>query len=86
MDHNIVQYLHSAILNSATATINSATSKSARINREAFKYCNINSETQISATLFSATLNGAISRSPASNSKKLIKCSVNSANLKSYNI
>ena len=86
MDHNIVQYLHSAILNNAIATINSATSKSARINSEALKYCNINSETHISATLFSATLNGAISRSPASNSKKLIKCSVNSVNLKSYNI
>ena len=56
-----MQYLHSATLdsatvNSATATINSATSKSATTaNSEALKYCNINSEIQDSATLFSTT-------------------------------
>ena len=55
-----MQYLHSATLdsatvNSATATINSATSKSETANSEALKHCNINSEIQDSATLFSAT-------------------------------
>ena len=42
MEHNIVQYLHSATLdratiNSATAAINSATSKSATAYSEALK-------------------------------------------------
>ena len=49
MEHNIVQYLHSATLdsatvNSATTAINSATSKSVIANNEALELCNINSE------------------------------------------
>ena len=47
MEHNIVQQLRSATLDSETvnsATINSATSKSATSNNETLKQCNINSE------------------------------------------
>ena len=49
MEHNIVQYLHSATLDSATANIattaiNSATSKSVAANNEALELCYINSE------------------------------------------
>ena len=45
----MVQYLHSATLdsatvNSATTAINSATSKSVIANNEALELCNINSE------------------------------------------
>ena len=68
MKHNIVQYLHSATLdsatvNTATAKINSAASKSTTANSEALKHCNINSEIQDSATLFSATWRSAASNS-----------------------
>ena len=43
MQNQVVQYIHSATLDSAT------------VNSEASKQCNINSEIQNSATLFSAT-------------------------------
>ena len=57
MEHNIVQQLHSATLDSDTvnsATINSATSKSATSNNETLKQCNINSEIRHSAAVRSA--------------------------------
>ena len=69
MGYKILQYLHSATVdsgtvNSATTTINSATA-----NSKALKYCNISSEIRNIVTLFSATLNSATWRSSTSNSE-----------------
>ena len=76
MDHNIVQYLDGATVdsekvNSATTTMNS-TSKSATANSEVLKWYNI----------YSATLDITTWRSATVNSRTLINCSVDSAILK----
>ena len=47
MEHNAVQHLHSA-------TLDSATSKSATLNSATLKKCRINSKTQNRATLINA--------------------------------